>query len=57
MSIIEAEKILKENGLETDIKQEENKEIEIEKEKAMVKDQMPVPGVKVNQGSKIEIRI
>ena len=55
MSIIEAEKILKENGLETDIKQEENKEIE--KEKAMVKDQMPVPGVKVNQGSKIEIRI
>lgn len=52
-SIQEAEKIVKENGLEMVI---ENETEEIDKENTMIKEQIPKAGIIVNKGSKIYVK-
>lgn len=52
-SIKEATQILKEAELGVELKQEENQEID--KNATIVTQQLPLPGVKVKKGSKIEI--
>ena len=52
-SIKEATQILKEAELGVELKQEENQEID--KTETVVTQQLPLPGVKVKKGSKIEI--
>lgn len=52
-NIKEATQILKEAGLEVELRQEENQEID--KNVTIVTKQLPLPGVKVKKGSKIEI--
>ena len=52
-TIEEAEKILKENGLEVVL---ENADETIDKKNVYVKEQMPNAGITVNKGSKIYIK-
>lgn len=52
-TIKEAEKILKESGLELVI---ENETEELDKENTVVKEQTPNAGITVNKGSKVHIR-
>lgn len=54
MSIKEAEKILKDTGLELSIEgiTEENKET-LDKENTIIKEQTPTEGIKINKGNKI----
>lgn len=52
-TIEEAEKILKENGLEVVL---ENADETIDKKNVYVKEQMPNAGITVNEGSKIYIK-
>ena len=54
MSIKEAEKILKDTGLELSVEgnTEENKET-LEKENTIIKEQTPTEGIKINKGNKI----
>ena len=52
-SIKEAEKILKESGLELTI---ENEPEELDKENTFVQEQTPKSGIIVNEGSKINVR-
>ena len=56
LSIKEAEKILKETGLELSIEgiTEENKET-LDKENTIIKKQTPTEGIKINKGNKIFI--
>ena len=58
ISIKEAEKILKETGLELSIEEitEENVEI-LDKENTIIKEQTPTEGIKINKGNKIFIKI
>ena len=58
LSIKEAEKILKETGLELVISgiTEENKET-LDKENTIIKEQTPTEGIKVNEGNKIFVKI
>ena len=58
VSIKEAEKALKEAGLELSIEgiTEENKET-IDKENTLIKEQTPTEGIKINKGNKIFIKI
>lgn len=53
-SVQEAEKIVKESGVEVII---ENQTEEIDKENTYVKDQTPKAGIIVNKGSKVYIKI
>ena len=57
VSIKEAEKILKELGLELNIEgiTEENKET-LDKEKTIIKEQTPTEGIKINKGNKIFVK-
>ncbi len=57
LSIKEAEKILKETGLELSIEgiTEENKET-LDKENTIIKEQIPTEGIKINKGNKIFIK-
>ena len=57
VSIKEAEKILKEIGLELSIEgiTEENKET-VDKENVIIKEQIPTEGIKVNKGNKIFVK-
>ena len=54
MSIKEAEKILKDTGLELSVEgtTEENKET-LDKENTIIKEQTPTEGIKINKGNKI----
>ena len=54
MSIKEAEKILKDVGLELSVEgiTEENKET-LDKENTIIKEQTPSEGIKINKGNKI----
>lgn len=54
LSIKEAEKILKEIGLELSVEEitEENKET-LDKEKTIIKEQTPTEGIKIKKGNKI----
>ena len=52
-SISEAEKILKENGLEINI---ENNSEELDKENTYVTEQIPNAGIMVNKGSKVYVK-
>ena len=58
LSIKEAEKILKDAGLELSIEgiTEENKET-IDKENTIIKEQTPTEGIKINKGNKIFVKI
>ena len=58
LSIKEAEKILKEIGLELIVEgiTEENKET-LDKENTIIKEQTPTEGIKVNKGNKIFVKI
>ena len=58
LSIKEAEKLLKDVGLELNIEgiTEENKET-LDKENTSIKEQTPTEGVKVNKGNKIFVKI
>ena len=51
LSIKEAEKVLKEIGLETIIEEES-----VDKESTIIKEQIPNEGIKVNRGSKIFVK-
>ena len=51
MNINDANKILKEAGLQMDLKLQENQEID--KVNTIVKEQLPLPGIKVKTGSKV----
>lgn len=53
LSIIEAEKVIKELGLELSI---ENDSEEIDKENTVVTEQTPKEGITVNKGSKLYIK-
>ena len=57
LSIKEAEKILKEIGLELSIEgiTEENKET-LDKENTIIKEQTPTEGIKINKGNKIFVK-
>lgn len=55
MTIKDAEKTLKENGLEIEIEKEEGQEFN--KDTNKVEEQLPFPGIKVKTGSKINVRI
>ncbi len=57
LSIKEAEKILKETGLELSIEgiTEENQET-VDKENTIIKEQTPTEGIKINKGNKIFIK-
>ena len=57
ISIKEAEKILKETGLELSIEEitEENVEI-LDKENTIIKEQTPTEGIKINKGNKIFVK-
>ena len=57
LSIKEAEKILKEIGLELGIDgiTEENKDT-LDKENTIIKEQTPIEGIKINKGNKIFIK-
>ena len=57
LSIKEAEKILKEVGLELSIDgiTEENKET-LDKENITIKEQTPTEGIKINKGNKIFVK-
>ena len=52
LSVKEAEKILEEIGIEIDGNMEE-----VDKEKAIIKEQIPKEGIKVNKGSKIIVNV
>lgn len=58
LSIKEAEKILKDVGLELCIEgiTEENKET-LDKENTIIKEQIPTEGIKINKGNKIFVKI
>ena len=58
LSIKEAEKILKEIGLELNIEgiTENNKEA-LDKENTIIKEQTPTEGIKINKGNKIFVKI
>ena len=57
LSVKEAEKILKDAGLELSIEgiTEENKKT-IDKENTIIKDQTPTEGIKINKGNKIFVK-
>ena len=57
ISIKEAEKILKETGLELSIEgiTEKNKET-FDKENTIIKEQTPTEGIKINKGNKIFVK-
>ena len=57
MSIKEAEKILKDTGLELSVEgiTEENKET-LDKENTIIKEQTPTEGIKINKGNKIFVK-
>ena len=57
LSIKEAEKILKEAGLELSLEgiAEENKET-LDKENTIIKEQTPTEGIKINKGNKIFVK-
>ena len=57
LSIKEAEKILKDTGLELSIEgiTEENKET-LDKENTIIKEQTPTEGIKINKGNKIFVK-
>lgn len=57
LSIKEAEKILKDVGLELSVEgiTEENKET-LDKENTIIKEQTPTEGIKVNKGNKIFVK-
>ena len=57
LSIKEAEKILKETGLELSVEgiTEENKE-NLDKENTIVKEQIPTEGIKINKGNRIFVK-
>ena len=57
LSIKEAEKILKEIGLELSVEgiTEENKET-LDKENTIIKEQTPTEGIKINKGNKIFVK-
>ena len=57
LSIKEAEKILKDAGLELSIEgiTEENKKT-IDKENTIIKEQTPTEGIKINKGNKIFVK-
>ena len=52
-SILEAEKLLKESGLELNI---ENEMERIDKENTVVKEQIPNAGIMIKKGSKVVIK-
>lgn len=53
LSIKEAKKLLKENGLELDFEEEEGQNTE----EIIIKEQNPKPGIKIKKGSKISIEL
>lgn len=57
LSIKEAEKILKDAGLELSVERitEENKET-LDKENTIIKEQTPTEGIKINKGNKIFVK-
>ena len=57
LSIKEAEKVLKEAGLELNVEgiTEENKEI-LDKENIIIKEQTPTEGIKINKGNKVFVK-
>lgn len=57
LSIKEAEKIVKEIGLELGLEEiaEENKET-LDKENIIIKEQTPTEGIKINKGNKIFVK-
>ncbi len=57
LSIKEAEKVLKEIGLELSINgiTEENEET-LDKENTIIKEQTPIEGIKINKGNKIFVK-
>ena len=57
LSIKEAEKILKDTGLELSVEgiTEENKET-LDKENTIIKEQTPTEGIKINKGNKIFVK-
>jgi len=57
LSIKEAEKILKDTGLELSVEgtTEENKET-LYKENTIIKEQTPTEGIKINKGNKIFVK-
>ena len=57
MSIKEAEKILKDTGLELSVEgiTEENKET-LDRENIIIKEQTPTEGIKINKGNKIFVK-
>ena len=57
LSIKEAEKILKEAGLELSVEgvKEENKE-SLDRENTIINEQTPTEGIKVNKGNKIFVK-
>ena len=58
LSIKEAEKVLKDAGLEISVEglTEDNKET-IDKENTIIKEQTPTEGIKINKGNKIFVKI
>ena len=57
LSIKEAEKILKDTGLELSVEEitEENKET-LDKENTIIKEQTPTEGIKINKGNKVFVK-
>ena len=58
LSIKEAEKILKETGLELSMEGITEEDLEtIDKENTIIKEQTPTEGIKLNKGNKILVKI
>ena len=57
LSIKEAEKVLKETGLELNVEgiTEENEET-LDKENTIIKKQTPIAGIKINKGNKVFVK-
>ncbi len=55
LNVKEAKKKLKEEGLEISLPAELEKEVK--EEEIIIKEQLPKPGIKVKQGSKISVEI
>ena len=53
LSIKDAEKLAKENGLDLQIEETE----EVDKENSIIKDQTPKAGISIKKGSKIYVQV
>ena len=56
MTVQEAEKTVKELGLELDLNVSKKKQENLNKEEAVIKKQTPSEGIKINQGSKVFVK-